>query len=393
MIKSEYRKEEMIINEKRDLLYFSNVEWRLFQRPQSLSVEFAKRGYRVFYIEPMLSLGNIAHHLLTRKSLILPNIPHDNVILLRPRLSCSTFRFGATQRIDKSLFKIWFSNIRTRYAIRSDATVMLNLPYWWRHIIDRGLFPENSIIYDCIDDTRVHSRNKKMLDGMDQAEQVLASEADVCFASANELFKKMKSANPRTYLLPNAVSLEHFISKSAFAPAELASLPRPLVGFVGSLYDHIDFRVFEKIAEILKEGTVVLVGMTNRKDELRRMLTQHKNIYYAGAKRFDEVPAYMKAFDVCLSPFNIDAIGNSVNPLKLYEYSIFGMPIICSRTKEMENFADLVYLYSSYEEIEPALTQALNERTDDAKKHLRVQFARLNSWQARVDQIEQVLGL
>ncbi|KAB0670420.1 glycosyltransferase family 1 protein [Oryzomonas sagensis] len=380
------------MNGKGDLLYFSNVEWNLFQRPQSLSVEFANRGYRVFYVEPMLSLGNIAHHLLTGKSLRLPEIPHDNVILLRPLLALSTFRFGTTQRLDRILFALWFSNIKRRYAIRNDAIVMLNLPYWWKNIIDRSLFPENSIIYDCIDDTRVHSRNRKMLDRMERSERVLASEADVCFATAGELFKKMKTANPRTYLLPNAVSWEHFLSKSATVPADLAALPRPLVGFVGSLYDHIDFGVFERIAEILKEGTVVLVGFTNREEELGRLLARYKNMYYAGAKSFDEVPAYMKAFDVCLSPFNIDTVGNSVNPLKLYEYSIFGMPIIGARTKEMENYADLVYLYSTPEEIEPALSQALDEHRDDARKRQRIQFAQHNSWQARVDQIEQILG-
>jgi glycosyltransferase involved in cell wall biosynthesis len=232
-----------------------------------------------------------------------------------------------------------------------------------------------------------------MLVQMEKAEHVLASEADVCFASASELYKKLKAMNTRTYILPNALNPEHFLANSAFVPADLAALPKPLVGFVGSLYDHIDFRVFEKIAEILKEGTVVLVGFTNRKDDLRRMLARHKNMYYAGAKSFDEVPAYMKAFDVCLSPFNIDAIGNSVNPLKMYEYSIFGKPIISARTKEMENFTDLVYLYSMYEEIEQALKQALNEHTNDARKQRRIQFAQHNSWQARVDQIEQVLGL
>jgi glycosyltransferase involved in cell wall biosynthesis len=203
----------------------------------------------------------------------------------------------------------------------------------------------------------------------------------------------MKLANSRTFMLPNAVSPEHFLAKSSDVPADLAGLPAPLVGFVGSLYDHIDFEVFAKLAEILTNGTIVLVGMTNRKNDLNRLLARHRNIYYAGEKNFDEVPAYMKAFDVCLSPFKIDTIGNSVNPLKLYEYSMFGMPIICAKTKEMESYSDLVYLYSTYDELETALALALNERSDDTRKQLRTQFALQNSWRARVDDIEQALGI
>jgi hypothetical protein len=377
---------------KGDVLYFSNVEWNLFQRPQSLSLEFARRGYRVFYFEPMLSLGNIVHHVITGKSLKLPLLTRNNVFLLRPLLSLSTFRFGVTQNIDKKIFSLWFENVQKKYEIRKNALVMINLPYWWRNIFDREMFPESKIVYDCIDDTHVHSRTGKMHDRMDMSERILVSEADVCFATADELYRKMKRSTSRAYLLPNALSPEHFLSKSNQTPGNLATLPRPLIGFVGALYDHIDFKVFEIIANTLKEGTVVLVGFTNRKGDLVRLLANHRNIYYAGAKPFNEVPAYIKAFDVSLNPFKINTIGNSVNPLKLYEYSIFGQPIVSARTKEMEKYADTVYLYSSRDEIEGVLQQALVEPADDPKRERRIRFAMANSWQARVDRIEQVMG-
>jgi hypothetical protein len=55
---------------KFDILYFANMVWNHFQRPHSLLVEFAKRGHRAFYVEPMLSLGSVVNNAHSTQQLI-----------------------------------------------------------------------------------------------------------------------------------------------------------------------------------------------------------------------------------------------------------------------------------------------------------------------------------
>jgi hypothetical protein len=283
----------------RDVLYFSNVEWSLFQRPQSLALEFAKRGYRVFYVEPMLSAGSMLYNLFKKKSIGFSHPLAAGLFLLKPLFSLSTFRFGVTKFVDKYLFNRWFQRIRSKYQLKNHPIIIINLPYWWGSILDRNLLPQSSIIYDCSDDCRVHSRNSRILKRMESSERKLAGEADICLTTSDALYEKIKRFNLSTYLIPNAVSPEYFFENSRQAPSDIEHYERPIYGFIGSLYEHIDFDVILALSKLIKKGTVVLVGYTNRMAELRKMTDLFKNIVYLEPKPY-QTPLIYASFPIKL---------------------------------------------------------------------------------------------
>lgn len=375
-----------------DLIIFSGEDWTIFsQRAQSLALDFARRDVRVFFIEPMLSLGKIATFTLHRKSLALPVVSVENVHLLRPYLCMSTFRSGTTKWLDRYMFKKWFMLIKQKYQISTDAVVYINMPYWWGNIVDRIEFRNNKVIYDCIDDCRVYCRKQHLLARMESSEIKLAQEANIILATAVPLYKKMNKLNSVVELLSNGVDLGRFIKSKYTKPYDVEALHGPIIGFVGALYHWIDFNAIKHIAARFKDVSVVLIGPTNS-DIPAELSYNYSNIHYLGPKPYDDIPDYINAFDVCLNPFKMDLIGHNVNPLKLYEYLSLGKPVVSSRTTEMENFKEYVYLYESYEDLESSIVTALAEISNNVKTVQRKNFANGNSWSTKVDRICELLS-
>ncbi len=375
-----------------DIVMFSSETWVPFsQRSQSFALEFAKRGHRVFFIEPMLSLGRILLSAAKRETLKLHSVHSENIILLRPFMALTTFRGSMTYMVDKLVFRMWFNGVRKEYNISETPIVYISLPYWWGNIINRTMFPHNRIIYDCIDSCMVYSRNDRILHVMEQSEMRLSREADLMLATAKPLFDKLTKLNShcRIYLISNGVDIDNFIKDKYELPDDIRLLKSPRIGFVGSLYHWIDFTVFEKIASNFKEANIVLIGPTNS-DEIYTLLKKYKNIHYLGPKPYHLIPDYIHSFDLCLNPRKNDSIGQFMNPLKLYEYLILGKPVISSRTKEMDNFSEYVYLYNDHDEIDKYILEALGENQNYMKEK-RMMFAKENSWSAKANKILELI--
>jgi len=374
-----------------DMLYFGCVEWDLFQRPQSLVREFARRGRRVFYVEPMLSIGSIFSDLYHGKIAQTAQPVADNVVILKPLFSFSTFRSGMTRYVDKYVFKLWFQWIRAKYQLRDRTILMMNLPYWWENILDRDQFPDALLLYDCCDDCRVHSRNDRILKNMERFERQVAGAADLCLATSDLLYTKLRQLNPSTYLAPNAVDPDYFLEKSMPAPPDMEQYERPIFGFMGSIYEHIDLEVVRTLSKLITKGTIVLVGYSDRVVELKQLTDQCKNIVYLGPRPYQHVPAYIRSFDVCLIPYKAGGRIDTVNPAKLNEYLIFGKPIIGLNTSEMKKYGKYVYLYNDCSELENLVPAVLAERENDPIQQERTAFAYENSWEKRAAQIEGLL--
>ncbi|NLG33541.1 MAG: glycosyltransferase family 1 protein, partial [Syntrophomonadaceae bacterium] len=109
------------------------------------------------------------------------------------------------------------------------------------------------------------------------------------------------------------------------------------------------------------------------------------NIYLVGAKSKEELPGYLKKFDVCLNPFRPGRLSAAVNPLKFYEYLASGKPIVSTPMPEMEIFADLIEIGHDLDSIIVAIEKALQDTPQKMKK--RLDTAREHSWENRVKEM------
>jgi len=170
----------------------------------------------------------------------------------------------------------------------------------------------------------------------------------------------------------------------------MKDINHPIMGFVGMLQECIDYDKLELVAKEHPEWSVVLVGKPLPGVNLD-YLKQYKNIHFLGLKKYDELPAYIQNFDVCLNVFRDGNLSRDVSPLKFYEYLATGKPVVSTpQPEQVLVYSDAVYISRDGADFVQKCEEAMNE-PDDKKRELRITYARACSWDARVREMEEIL--
>jgi glycosyltransferase involved in cell wall biosynthesis len=104
----------------------------------------------------------------------------------------------------------------------------------------------------------------------------------------------------------------------------------------------------------------------------------------------EEVPHYIKAFDVCFIPYAINEETDNLSPLKLYDFMATGRPIVTSNFSAAQEFSEVIYIADSKEHFVHHIETALVE-VDNYLFHARRHAASLNTWENRVNQISGLI--
>ena len=163
-------------------------------------------------------------------------------------------------------------------------------------------------------------------------------------------------------------------------PSDVPAGRRPIVGFVGALYEWIDWTLIGEVVRALPDCDFVFVGPHDGRSSTSA-LSGVDNATFLGARPHDRVPAYVQAFDVCWVPFDQSRVSRAANPVKIYEYLALGKPVVSTPVADTDSFEGLVRVGHDADEIVEHLRAALAEGSAQADR--RVAFARANSWDAR----------
>lgn len=219
--------------------------------------------------------------------------------------------------------------------------------------------------------------------------------ADIVFVGTQE--QAVATPPEKTTVVPNGVHIDWY-STDLDEPADVAGIPRPRVGYVGAISDKVDFDWIEELATN-REWQIVLVGPVqnlNRTNERRfREVCLFANVHYLGQKTAQEVPAYMRALDVGLMCYNRGLHCEAASPLKLFEYSAAGIPIVGSRLESLvqdQEAVRFVRLVDTPEEASHAVKDALFHSGNDQDVSDRIQYAKENSWAERARSIADVIA-
>ncbi|MBI4737967.1 glycosyltransferase [Candidatus Woesearchaeota archaeon] len=240
------------------------------------------------------------------------------------------------------------------------------------------------VIYDCYDEIALfHNKQHAII----KAEKTLVARADIVLATAQRLYDRMRDLNPRTYLLPNGADVSHFarnLDQLVSPPADIESVPHPVIGYVGGIADWFDLDLIEAIARCRPKWSFVLIGQNDMSLKRQGVV---ENIHFLGQKKYQHLPDYIACFDVCLIPFKINAITESVSPIKLYEYLATGKPVVSSDLPEVRQYADLVAIAEGPRDFELAIERLLATPQSRAVQEARLRVAQANSWERRVDDV------
>ncbi len=252
--------------------------------------------------------------------------------------------------------------------------------------------PHSALVYDCVDR---HSAYKGFIDEetVNTLEKNLSEQANTVFATAIGLYDTLAEYNENAVMLPNGVNFEHFnraANETFEIPSDMKDIKHPIMGFVGMLQECIDYDKIELIAKSRPDWSVVLIGKPLPGVNLDH-LKQYKNIHFLGMKKYDELPAYIQNFDVCLNVFRDGNLSRDVSPLKFYEYLATGKPVVSTpQPEQVLGYSDAVYIARGSADFIAKCEEAMGE-PDDEKRSLRITYARACSWDARVREMEEIL--
>ena len=181
-------------------------------------------------------------------------------------------------------------------------------------------------------------------------------------------------------LLGNGVEMAHFEAARP-CPAELASLPRPLVGYVGLLSHFLDFGLLETLRRNRRGGTVVLIGPGSpATDAAVADFATREGVAVLGARPYAELPAYVQALDLAVIPFRADdPYVQGINPNKVYQYLAGGAPVITTPVLDLEPGAPDLQFAVTADEWARAAGIALDATPDRTRRR---SLARAHDWDA-----------
>lgn len=267
-----------------------------------------------------------------------------------------------------------------------DRYIFINFfdPYYLRNI--KHTVKPLRYIYQCMDDISQVSYTRRH--GV-RLENEVVSRADVVLCTSGELVRLKSPFSKRVFLHPNAADFKLFHSayKTPLpTPSDAEFAGRKVIGFTGSIEYRTDFELLHKIAETHADKIVAMVGPIAGTEHIEAGLMRLSNVVWLGARRLDELPAYLRRFDCCIIPYKKNVLTASIYPLKINEYLAAAKPVITTDfSADIKSFAEVAYVARSHDDFLKLIDVAINDN-DVNKQAARVLTAARNTWEKRVEE-------
>jgi UDP-galactopyranose mutase len=305
-------------SDKPTLLCFSHLRWDfVFQRPQQLMSRFASDMTAIFWEEPV-EIGEREAPLLRVRAAA----DYPSVRIVVPHLP-SGLSGEARDAALKRLLDAYSAGL-SRPIVAWYYTPMM-LPF------SRDL-DASVVVFDAMDEL---SKFKFAPQNLLDLEQELIDRADLVFTGGSSLYEAKKDRHDSVHLFPSSVDRCHFAKARAtqFDPADQEELSRPRLGFYGVLDERFDIELLDKIAEMRPDWSFVMVGPVVKIDPAD--LPKRPNIHYLGAKKYEQLPAYLSGWDVALMPFAMNESTQFISPTKTPEYLAGGKPVVSTPIRDV----------------------------------------------------------
>lgn len=358
------------------VLCFSHLRWGfVFQRPQHLMRRFADAGSVIFWEEPRYS------------ELRTPGLDIDHttpgVTVVTPELPAG-LSIDAEGAMLRRLLDGFLAG-REGAIVRWYYTPMM-LPFS-EHVA------AECVIYDCMDEL---ANFKNAPAELIPLEQRLLATADVVFTGGYSLYQAKRGLHPNIHPFPSSVDVAHFAAaRSGVAqPEDQAALPAPQFGFYGVVDERMDLALLEHLADARPDWSIMVVGPVVKIDE--RDLPRRANLHYLGGKSYDELPGYLRGWDVALMPFAINESTRFISPTKTPEYLAAGRPVVSTPiTDVVRHYGEMagVFIAGTPEAFVEACDQALAlaQGSNDWLGEVDQALARL-SWDRTFNDMSDLIG-
>lgn len=220
------------------------------------------------------------------------------------------------------------------------------------------------------------------------ADSVLAVTANLA-----EVLTRRRGSPTRVFA--NGCNLKLYAGLADVTDSVDINLPRPIAGVVGQLNERLDLDLLEAVAD--HQISLLLVGPRYEQDPaFRQRLTRlidRSNVQWVDRRPVEELPAYMSAVEVGLTPYADTPFNRASFPLKTLEYLAAARPVVATPLSANAGLDPaVVRLASTPEAFGQAVVDTLLTPTSEATRERCRAQAALFSWSRRADELEELIS-
>lgn len=353
----------------------------IFGRVHHFATKLSKSN-RVLFVETQESLPFLIRKKKLAKlfcGIFRPLKIVENLWVFTP-LFCLPFD-GVSESINKlnsALLRWQLKKLFNRLGFKA-RIIVYYMPNYYRLVKRLG---ERAAIYDLVDERfALPGRHHKYFASR---EQRMMTACDLTVVVSEKLLEAKQRLARKIVLIPNGVDADLF-GKDYKIPQALNSLVRPIIGYSGAIDTWFDLELVDYLARQRPNWSFVFIGPVRTSVKNVKRL---KNVYFIGERPYEELPAYIAAFDCAIVPHKLTTFREFSDPLKVYEYLASAKPVVSTPIPALKRFGELVKLADNPQDFLNAIECEL--RSDSQEKRLeRKRVAKVNDWQVRIEAMSE----
>ena len=359
-----------------------HLAWdRLADYQRQTCIELAKHQVVIAY------LNNDARFIGKSKP-VRPHSKQRNVIFYQPTYPFPFRRFMVIERLNQLINLIY---VAWRYGKGVHRVILWIFdPVFYLFPVLSGFYSQCISLYDCVD--YLWNKNLRLTRTMRSFEKRLIRRSTYFFVNSQSLRAMYRTVRPPTAVVPQGFRLHEFSG----AHRTLIHFPkdRPIVGFVGTLDERVDFRLLYRLVLFHPEWLFVLWGPIMVTTESSSRFVSHI-VMAANVRHGNSPPTFLPGiiaqFTVGIIPYDTrNPLVRYSYPMKLFEYFYEKKPVVSSPIKELVHHMPPVFVARTVRQWHIALSNAVKNPTSFDGEKCRESAVR-NSWENKVRAIYSYL--
>ncbi|MCW2104578.1 MULTISPECIES: glycosyltransferase [Rahnella] len=384
-------------NDNKEIVLLSTADWDnpFWTNKQHVAVEFARRGYKVLYIDslglrkPSLNKKDFSRILKKLfKALRPPKKVQENIWVWSP-ITLPWNEYRAVRSFNKFYLSFFVKMWSKLLGFRN--------PWLWTYnpLTTEFLNPNDfsKTIYHCVDE--IKAQPGMPIDVLEREEKTLIQQASIIFVTALQLKENRVKWNDNIHYFSNVADYVHFntaVTKDYVIPEDLKNISSPVLGFIGAVSSYkINLDLISYLAAQRPQYSIVIIGEVGEGDPSTKIdiLRAHKNIHLLGPKPYNVLPQYLKYFDVALLPNNLNEYTDNMFPMKFFEYLAAGKPIVSVDLSSIQEFHNVVKIGKDKFEFVMAVDAVISG--DVVPLNERLALAKEYTYETRTDKMLKML--
>jgi glycosyltransferase involved in cell wall biosynthesis len=243
-----------------------------------------------------------------------------------------------------------------------------------------------AVIYDIMDDWEAFSSVGQALWYDRQLECSLVLESDHVTAVSPPLAKKFSGLRRDIVVVGNGYS-PAMVGEASMGIAIRTGKPDVAVGYFGHLSDAwFDWELLFRAASRLARIRFEIIGY-GEPPWAREKIFEVANVWLIGKVQPLELQKFAGRWYAALIPFRPGSLAEAVDPIKIYEYLFFGLPVVATGIRHIERYPHTRFA-DGEDEFVAAIREALQVAVDGGELE---SFLAETTWTRRFGQISKLL--